>query len=136
MDKQRLQAYYQLIQQLLSCADGEESAILQANSELLDADFLQLLKVGVAQMSTQEGQENRANKLMFIESQLNQALDIPLEEYTPEAETPVSEADIETYLLFLLEVLQATAESQGNPQVVYPLLAANTDKLNLTFANL
>ncbi|WP_277925546.1 hypothetical protein [Anabaena catenula] len=40
----------------------------------------------------------------------------------------VNEADIETYLPFLLEVLQATADSQGNPQAVYPLLAENTDK--------
>ncbi|MCS6282229.1 MAG: tetratricopeptide repeat protein, partial [Dolichospermum sp.] len=59
MDEQRLQAYYQLIQQLLSCPNGEEAAILQA-----------------------------------------------------------------------------TAESKVNPQVVYPLLAANTDKLNLTFVEL
>ncbi|NEQ80460.1 MAG: CHAT domain-containing protein [Moorea sp. SIO2I5] len=31
---------------------------------------------------------------------------------------------------FLLQVLQATADSNGDQQVVYPLLAANTDKLN------
>ncbi len=135
MNEQRLQAYYQLIQQLLSCADGEESAILQANSELLDADFLQLV-VGLAGMFSQEGEENTANWLLGLASQLSEYLNIPLEENTPEAETPVSEADRETYLQFLLEVLQATAESTGNPQVVYPLLAANTDKLNLTFANL
>ncbi|MTJ07986.1 CHAT domain-containing protein [Anabaena sp. UHCC 0204] len=134
MDEQRLQAYQQLIQQLLSCANGEELPILQANTELLDADFLQLLEVGVAAMSTQEGQENRANKLMFLASQLSQALNIPLEENTPETETQISEADIETYLPFLLKVLQTTANSQGNPQEVYPLLKANTDKLNLTFA--
>ncbi|MFN5989388.1 MAG: CHAT domain-containing protein [Dolichospermum sp.] len=85
MDEQRLQAYYQLIQQLLSCSNGEEAAILQANRELLDVGFL---------------------------------------------------ADFDTYLQFLSEVLQATAESRGNPQVVYPLLAANTDKLNLTFVEL
>ena len=48
----------------------------------------------------------------------------------------INEADINTYLQFLLEVLQATAESQGNPQVVYPLLEANTDKLNFNFAQL
>ncbi|MDK2411126.1 tetratricopeptide repeat protein [Aphanizomenon sp. 202] len=48
----------------------------------------------------------------------------------------INEADINTYLQFLSKVLQATAESQGNPQVVYPLLAANTDKLNLTFVKL
>ena len=48
----------------------------------------------------------------------------------------INEADINTYLQFLSKVLQATAESQGNPQVVYPLLEANTDKLNLAFAQL
>ncbi|KHG41041.1 hypothetical protein OA07_13795 [Aphanizomenon flos-aquae 2012/KM1/D3] len=37
----------------------------------------------------------------------------------------INEADINTYLQFLLEVLQATAESQGNPQVVYPPLAGS-----------
>ena len=133
MDEQRLQAYYQLIQQLLSCPNGEEAAILQANRELLDVGFLELLKVGVEQMSTQEGQKNRANRLLGLASQLSEQLDIPL---TPEPETSVNEADFDTYLQFLLEVLQATAESQVNPQVVYPLLAANTDKLNLTFVKL
>ncbi|NES21238.1 MAG: tetratricopeptide repeat protein, partial [Symploca sp. SIO3E6] len=33
-------------------------------------------------------------------------------------------------LEFLLEVLQAIADSNGNPQVVYPLLQANLDKLD------
>ncbi|WP_293099015.1 CHAT domain-containing tetratricopeptide repeat protein [Moorena sp. SIOASIH] len=35
---------------------------------------------------------------------------------------------------FLLEVLQATAESEGDAQVVYPLLKSNTDKLNQKLA--
>ena len=137
MDEQRLQAYYQLIQQLLSCPNGEEAAILEANRELLDVGFLKLLKVGVAQMSTQEGQENRANRLLSLASQLSEELlDIPLNGNTPEPETPLNQANFDTYLQFLSEVLQATAESEGNPQVVYPLLAANIDKLNLTFAQL
>ena len=42
MNEQRLQAYYQLIQQLLSCPHGEEAAILQANRDLLDVGFLQM----------------------------------------------------------------------------------------------
>jgi len=42
MDEQRLQAYQQLIQQLLSCPNGEEAAILAANTELLDVGFLQM----------------------------------------------------------------------------------------------
>jgi CHAT domain-containing protein len=135
MDEQRLQAYQQLIQQLLSCPNGEEAAILAANTELLDVGFLQMV-VGVAGMFTQEGQENTANWLLALASQLSEELDITLDGNTPEPETPLNEADIDTYLPFLLEVLQATAESKGNPQVVYPLLTANTDKLNLTFAQL
>jgi len=116
MNEQRLQAYQQLIQQLLSCPHGQEAAILQANRELLDVDFLQVV-VEVAGTFTQQGEENTANRLLGLASQLSEELDIAL-------------------LQFLLEVLQATAKSEGNPQVVYPLLAANTDKLNLTFVKL
>ncbi|MBD2441666.1 CHAT domain-containing protein [Dolichospermum sp. FACHB-1091] len=132
MDEQRLQAYYQLIQQLLSCSNGEKAAILQANRELLDVGFLQVV-VGVAETFTQQEEENTANWLLALASQLSEELDIAL---TPEPETPINEADFDTYLQFLSEVLQATAESEYNPQVVYPLLAANTDKLNLTFVRL
>lgn len=60
MDEQRLPAYQQLIQQLLSCADGEESAILAANTELLDADFLQLV-IAVARMFSQDGKKYVTN---------------------------------------------------------------------------
>ncbi|MBO1061487.1 MAG: tetratricopeptide repeat protein, partial [Aphanizomenon flos-aquae CP01] len=134
MNEQRLQAYYQLIQQLLSCPHGQEAAILQANRELLDVDFLQVV-VEVAATFTQQGEENTANWLLGLASQLSEELDIALNGNTPEPETPLNQANFDTYLL-LLEVLQATVESQGNPQVVYPLLAANTDKLNLTFVKL
>ena len=134
MNEQRLQAYYQLVQQLLSCPHGQEAAILQANRELLDVDFLQVV-VEVAGTFTQQGEENTANRLLGLASQLSEELDIALNGNTPEPETPLNQANFDTYLL-LLEVLQATVESQGNPQVVYPLLAANTDKLNLTFVKL
>ncbi len=75
-------------------------------------------------------------ELLALASKLSQVLSIPVVENTPKAETLVNEADIKIYQQFLSEVLEATAESQGNPQVVYPLLAANTDKLNLNFAKL
>jgi hypothetical protein len=42
MNQQRQQAYDQLIQSLLECPSGEESEILAANTDLLDADFLQV----------------------------------------------------------------------------------------------
>lgn len=52
------------------------------------------------------------------------------------ATPPITQEDIDTYGQFVLEVLQATAKSNGDAQVVYPLLAANTDKLNHIFAEL
>ena len=45
----------------------------------------------------------------------------------------LSEEEIQVYLQFLVEVLQATGDSRGNSQVVYPLLEKNIDKLNEVF---
>jgi len=45
MDETRAQAYANLIQQLLSCPSGEQPQILQANSELIDGDFLQVCEI-------------------------------------------------------------------------------------------
>ncbi len=42
----------------------------------------------------------------------------------------------QAYRDFLLEVLQATLDSTGNQQIVCPLLQANLDKLDSTFAQL
>lgn len=53
-------AYLPLIQQLLSCPSGEEPQILQDNSQLLDAGFLQACEA-VAATLAQEGEENNAN---------------------------------------------------------------------------
>jgi hypothetical protein len=45
MDEQRTQAYINLIEQLLTCTDDEElNNILQANQELIDPDFLQVME--------------------------------------------------------------------------------------------
>jgi hypothetical protein len=57
MNQERQEAYLNLIQQLLDCPSGKEPEILAANQELLDAGFLQVLEA-VAQMSSQEGEEN------------------------------------------------------------------------------
>ncbi|WP_155960359.1 hypothetical protein [Fischerella sp. PCC 9605] len=44
MNEQRQQAYLNLIQSLLNCPEGEESEILAANQDLIDAGFLRVLK--------------------------------------------------------------------------------------------
>ncbi|MEH2451665.1 CHAT domain-containing protein [Nostoc sp.] len=124
MNEQRLQAYNQLIQTLLSCPNGEEPEILAANTELLDADFVQVV-VAAAEHFAQEGDENTAEWLRNLATYL-----------TTLETTPITQEDIDIYWQFLLEILQATADSNGDAEVIYPLLAANTDKLNHIFADL
>ncbi|MEH2423460.1 MAG: CHAT domain-containing protein [Nostoc sp.] len=124
MNEQRLQAYYQLIQTLLECPSGEEPEILSANTELLDADFVQVV-VAAAEHFAQQGEENTAEWLRNLATYLT----------TPET-TPMTEEDVEIYEQFILEILQATAENNGDGEVIYPLLAANTNKLNHIFAEL
>ncbi|MEH2330931.1 CHAT domain-containing tetratricopeptide repeat protein [Nostoc sp.] len=124
MNEQRLQTYNQLIQTLLNCPSGEEPEILAANTELLDADFVQVV-AAAAEHFAQQGEENTAERLRNLATYLT----------TPET-TPITQEDIDTCGQFLLEILQATAESKGDAQVIYPLLAANTDKLNHIFAEL
>ncbi len=41
--------------------------------------------------------------------------------------------DEQDYLDFLMEVFKASAKSNGDPKVVYPLLQANLDKLDDNF---
>ncbi len=43
---------------------------------------------------------------------------------------------IQIYTIFLLKVLKATAHSNGDPKIIYPLLEANLDKLDHNFANI
>ena len=43
MDEQRIQQYVQLIQALLTCANGEEAAILKGNISLVDAGLLPVM---------------------------------------------------------------------------------------------
>jgi hypothetical protein len=73
MEETRAQAYLQLIETLLNCPKGEELQILQANLELVDSGFLQVCEV-VAENLAEEGQENPANFLRNLASQLGQLL--------------------------------------------------------------
>jgi hypothetical protein len=44
MEKNRAQAYLQLIDTLLNCPNGEEAQILQDNLELVDLGFVEVCK--------------------------------------------------------------------------------------------
>ncbi|MEZ2278374.1 MAG: CHAT domain-containing protein [Microcoleus sp.] len=120
MDEQRLAAYLELIQALLECPNGEEDDILNAHRELVDADFVQVVEAVAADMA-KKGESN-AGWLQNLAAKL--------------ANHVRSTATPEEYLSFLGEVLIATGKSTGNPQVVYPILQQNFDKLDLNFAQI
>ncbi|MEQ9553761.1 MAG: tetratricopeptide repeat protein [Coleofasciculus sp. G3-WIS-01] len=122
MDEARQQAYLTLINTLLTCASGEEGQTLQDNVELVDAGLLATM-AQVAEALAERGDENAAKFLIGMANQLGELLGLSASTATPEAQ-----------LDFLVEVLQATSDSDGNPEVVYPLLQENLHLLDDNFA--
>ncbi|MCL1470439.1 tetratricopeptide repeat protein, partial [Argonema antarcticum] len=131
MDETRAQAYANLIQQLLSCPNGEEPQILQANSELIDGEFLQVCQI-IAENLAGEGQENAADFLRSMASQLGELLGMNDEEDSDnsEGENP------RKYLEFIQELLQAEEESNSDIAVVYPIIDRRKHLLNARFAEI
>ncbi|MCU0516203.1 MAG: hypothetical protein MUC60_04905, partial [Oscillatoria sp. Prado101] len=124
MNEQRQQDYLNLIQALLDCPSGEENDILNAHENLIDEGLVGVMEQVAAQLARQDD-GSRAEFLTDVARRL--AADIS---------NSATAALREEYLAFLEEVLQATSDSYGNPEVVYPLLSANRDKLNDTLAEL
>ncbi|PSB00593.1 tetratricopeptide repeat protein, partial [Merismopedia glauca] len=123
MDEQRLEAYVNLIQQLLSCSTAEElNVTLQGNFELVDAGLIQTVRV-FAQQVAENGQEERANWLLQLAEYLERALGM------------TSSATPAEYFNFLIEILQAV-ERDPNPEVIYPILQQNLDKLDENLSNI
>ncbi|TRU21018.1 MAG: CHAT domain-containing protein [Microcystis aeruginosa Ma_MB_S_20031200_S102] len=123
MDEARLQAYVNLIEQLLTCTDDEElNNILQANQELIDLEFLQVME-NYATWLEQQGNHNPAAWLRNMAQQLGQYLNLQarsIEKY-------------QDYFNFLMEVLRKIW-NDPSPHLIYPCLAQNLDKLDENFA--
>ncbi|HSF75518.1 MAG TPA: hypothetical protein VLA84_17115, partial [Microcoleus sp.] len=120
MDEQRLAAYLELIQALLECPSGTINDILNANRDLVDVNFVQVMAAEAEKMAA-EG-DSKAAWLQNLAAQLAKF---------------IASANSHTdYLKFLREVLLATIKSGGNSQVVYPILQQNFDKLDLQFAQI
>ena len=131
MEETRAQAYLQLIVTLLNCPNGEELQILQANLELLDSGFLQVCEV-VAEKLAEEGQENHANFLRNLVSQVGQFLGM-----NDEGDSDNSEGENpQEYGKFILELLQAERDSNSDIKVIYPMLAQRQHLLNERFAEI
>lgn len=120
MDEQRIQAYVNLIRQLLGCASGEEMAVLQHHAELVDAGLLAVIQQYAEHLDSQ-GNGNAARWLLGIARQLAEAMGIV------DAEVEGTPEDL---VKFSLAVLQLVADSGGAAQQVYPFLAQHQEKLN------
>ncbi|EGJ32382.1 MULTISPECIES: tetratricopeptide repeat protein [Moorena] len=126
MDEERRQAYLEFIQELLTCPSGEVVKIIESNRELVDAWLLQVMAQEAEKLAA-DGNQNAAD---FLASLRNQLLEIISESYT------LVNPSSEDYLEFLKEVLLATAYSNSDPTVVYPLLEENLDKLDHNFIDI
>lgn len=122
----RIDAYLNLIQALLNCLSSEETEIWNANRELLDAGLVQTMEQAAVVMA-EKGDEDAARKLRRFASFVAVGIGYS---------SSVSASEIEESLNFLLQVLQGVINSQGNPQVVYPILEANLEKLNENLAQI
>ncbi len=132
MNEQRRDAYLNLIQQLHNCVSGKEREILAANRDLIDAEFLLVMEV-VAKMMSEKGNQNTANWLRNLGNQLAEYLN---QSSSPAQLENLSKQEFQAYFQFLMLVLQTIWKSGADTKIVYPLLAANTDKLDGIFAEM
>src|SRR6476469_6092197 len=131
MEETRAQAYRQLIETLLNCPNGEEPQILQANLELVDSGFLQVCEV-VAENLAEEGQENHANFLRNLASQVGQFLGM-----NDEGDSDNSEGENpREYGKFILDLLQEEKDSKSDIKVINPMLVERQHLLNDRFADI
>lgn len=69
MTEQRQALYLNLIEQLLSCPNGQEPEVLDAQPELLDAGLVQIM-VQVATVMAHENNQDAAKFLIHVARQL------------------------------------------------------------------
>lgn len=81
--QERLNQYFELIDQLLTCPNGEEPGILEANTTLLDAGLIKTM-LKVSAIFAHEGNSDGAEFLVHVARELSKALgfypDLPKKE--------------------------------------------------------
>lgn len=122
----RIDAYINVIQSLLSCPGGEEFKIVSANPEVLDGGLVETMEQATAVMMEQ-GFTDEAIFLYAIANKIARKIGYS---------SSLSATQIKEYLRFLIEALDGIVNSQGNPQVVYSILEAHLDKLDNYFTSL
>lgn len=135
MDEERQKAYLTLINSLLNSPSSKANSILNANQVLVDAALVQTMEQ-VASVMADQGYQNAADFLMDVACQLSEIISSlgNVTDRTAGQGESLAKTKQEEYLIFLDQVYQATAQSNSNPQVVYPLLVENLENLNDDFA--
>ncbi len=113
----RLQAYQDLIEALLICTEWDERIpLLQAHPDLVNPELLQVIDQRIQTVAGSDpGQTERLQEL-------GQGLDRVLTS--------------QDQFKLLMQVLQATSDSSGDPNVVYPILQAHVNWLDQGFLDL
>lgn len=135
MNEERQKAYLTLINSLLNSPVSKANSILNANQVLVDVGLVQTMKQ-VASVMAEQGYQYAANFLMDVACQLSEIINSSrnvTDRAVGQGES-LAKTQHEEYRIFLDKVYEATAQSNSNPQVVYPLLAENLEKLNDDFA--
>ncbi|MBD2440206.1 hypothetical protein [Nostoc sp. FACHB-110] len=73
MTEARQAQYFDLIDKLLKCPNGQEPEILEAHSELIDANFIEAI-ARVATMFAHEGNQDGAKFLFHVARELAKQL--------------------------------------------------------------
>ncbi|BAY22983.1 hypothetical protein NIES2100_27470 [Calothrix sp. NIES-2100] len=122
MNEQRLCAYLNLIQALLTCADGEEWNILHQHEKLVNTEFVQVMQQ-VAQQMVNDGEVESAKFLYYWVGQLNHVL-------SPTANYHQDNERLQAYLNLIQALLNCTNGQEGE------VLAANQDLVDSRFVHL
>jgi CHAT domain-containing protein len=123
MNEARRQAYLNLIDSLLTRPRGEEDQILKANFELVDAELVQVMLKRANDLRTDYYLDD-ANYLITLAEHLS-----------GRSNTRIEKSSVSAYAKFLIKVVQVTAESKGDRNVIHPLLRDNVKLLDDGFAN-
>lgn len=131
LDQQLSQeVYLSLINQLLTCPSGEEAKVLAANIDLVDERLAQLILEKAVKLAD-DGDKVNAEFLINVYQQIAELLGL-----LSLTMTASSRSSYDQSVQFLVLTLQEVDKSQGDPQVIYPLLRANLEKLNDKFTRL
>ncbi|MBO3460157.1 CHAT domain-containing protein [Aetokthonos hydrillicola Thurmond2011] len=127
MNKQHQQAYLDLISALLTCPSGQEAHILSsAKPDLIDMELVEVMEE-VAAVYVEQGDQNTADFLTNVAHQIAEALNSLLAD--DQTQTGLINTSVD-YSFFFAEMLQTAIQSDSDPEMLYPLLAANLDKLD------